>query len=74
MLGLIDASGIALEVIGKSISNTCMLGAISNVTGWVSLHSLKTSLEMYFSGKLLEKNIKSTEEGYDKVKLFTLRP
>ncbi|HMB30597.1 MAG TPA: 2-oxoacid:acceptor oxidoreductase family protein [Desulfohalobiaceae bacterium] len=73
IVGLLDASSIALAVIGKSISNTCMLGAIAKVTGWVSLDSIKKSLEMYFSGKLLEKNIKSTEEGYTQIKSFCLK-
>ncbi len=72
-IGLVDASGIALDVMGKSISNTCMLGAISKVTGWVSLDSVKKSMEMYFSGQLLEKNIKSTEEGYKKVRISCLK-
>jgi len=69
MLGQIDATGIALEEIGRAISNTCMLGAIARATGWVKLDSVKSSLEMYFEGKALAGNAQTAQRGYDGIKL-----
>ncbi len=69
MLGLVDATSIALEEIGRPIANTCMMGAIARVTGWVSLDAVLSSLDMYFGGKQLETNARSARGGYESVKL-----
>ncbi len=53
VLGLIDATALALHEIGRAIVNTCMLGVIARVTGWVKLESVLSSLDMNFEGKLL---------------------
>ncbi len=66
-LGLIDATALALDEIGRAIVNTCMLGVLSRVTGWVKLESVIASLDMNFEGKLLQKNIDLVKRGYDSV-------
>lgn len=71
-LGLLDATGIALEEINRPISNTCMLGAISKATGWVSLDSILASLEMSFNGESLNKNAEAVKRGYHSIKLVSL--
>ena len=70
-IGLVDATSLALEEIGRTIVNTCMLGVIARVTGWVSLDSVLSSLEKYFHGELFETNAKLARRGYEGVKIIT---
>jgi 2-oxoacid:acceptor oxidoreductase gamma subunit (pyruvate/2-ketoisovalerate family) len=67
VLGLIDATALALDEIGRAIVNTCMLGVIARVTGWVKLESVIASLDMNFEGKLLKKNQDLLRRGYESV-------
>ncbi len=64
LAGSVDATRIALEEMGTTITNTCMLGAFAATTQWVSLDSILQSLEHYFKGKLLSINRKSVERGF----------
>lgn len=70
LLAEVDATGIAIEEIGRAISNTCILGAIARVTGWVRLDSVKSSFQMYFEGKARTANAKAAQRGYDAIKLI----
>lgn len=47
----LDATGIALEAIGRPISNTAMLGAVAGVTGIVGLADLEDALRERFGAK-----------------------
>ena len=69
LLGMLDATGIALEEINRPISNTCMLGALARTTGWVSLDSVISSLEMSFKGEALKRNAQAAKRGYESTKL-----
>jgi pyruvate ferredoxin oxidoreductase gamma subunit len=62
----IDATKIALEIIGKNIVNTVILGAFAKITGLVDLESLKEAIKEKFSGhdELIAKNIKAIEKAY----------
>jgi len=64
----IDATKIALEIIGKNIVNTVILGAFAKTTKLVSLESLKQAIEEKFAGRedLISKNIKAVEKAYEK--------
>lgn len=68
--GIVNATQIAMEVIGRDIPNTCLLGAFAATTQWVKLESITACLKDYFSGDILTRNIKSTERGYQEVKIF----
>ncbi|AEF96888.1 pyruvate ferredoxin oxidoreductase subunit gamma [Methanotorris igneus] len=61
----IDATGIALDVLGVPIVNTTMLGAFAGVTGEVSIESLKKAIMETFPAKLGEKNAKAAEVAYE---------
>lgn len=65
----IDASGIALEILGKNIVNTAMLGAFAKVTGLVSLENIKSTIKERFSGELANKNISAIERAYCELKI-----
>ena len=63
----IDATKIALDVIGKNLMNTVILGAFAQVTGLVSLQALKKAVEQKFAskgGEIVNKNIKAIEKAY----------
>ena len=61
------ATEIALEIIGKNIVNTVILGAFAKHTKLVSLESLKKAIEIKFKDKgdkIIEKNIKAVEKAF----------
>jgi 2-oxoacid:acceptor oxidoreductase gamma subunit (pyruvate/2-ketoisovalerate family) len=68
--GLVDATGIAVQEIGRDIPNTCLLGAFAAATGWLKLESLLACLPEYLSGDVLKKNLKSAERGYKEVEVI----
>lgn len=69
LAGVVNATQIAVEEIGWDVPNTCLLGAFAATTGWVDLKSILSSLREYFSGDLLQKNIRSAERGFHEVKV-----
>lgn len=61
------ATEIALEIIGKNIVNTVILGAFAEFTGLVSLTSLEKAIREKFAGKkeeIIEKNIAALRRAY----------
>jgi 2-oxoacid:acceptor oxidoreductase gamma subunit (pyruvate/2-ketoisovalerate family) len=70
LAGVVNATQIAVEEIGRDIPNTCLLGAFAATTGWVDLKSVLSGLADYFSGDLLRRNIRSTERGFHEVKII----
>jgi len=64
----IDATKIALEVLGLPIENTTLMGAFAAATGEIELDALKEALKERFPPALAEKNIKAAETAYNKVK------
>lgn len=64
----IDATSIAMNIIGSLILNTVILGAFSAATGEVKLKSLFEAVENRFSKVVAEKNNKAMEEAYNVVK------
>lgn len=68
-VGRIDATGVAMEEIGRDIPNTCLIGALAATTGWVSLDSVLKGLSEYLEGSMLEKNIRNATRGYKEVEV-----
>ena len=63
----IDATKIALEIIGKNIVNTVILGAFAKNSGLISLEGLKKAIRQKFKDKgkdIINKNIKAIEKAY----------
>jgi pyruvate ferredoxin oxidoreductase gamma subunit len=67
--GVVNATGIAVQEIGRDIPNTCLLGAFAAATGWVKLDSILACLPDYLSGDILQRNLKSAERGYREVEV-----
>ncbi len=70
LVGVVNATQIAVEEIGRDVPNTCILGAFAATTGWVELDQVLAGLERYFSGELLKRNLRSAERGFREVKVI----
>lgn len=67
-LAYLDATSIAIEMIGRNITNTIMLGAFLKATGWVNKEELEKVIEKFFGAK----NVECFRRGYDEVKIIDL--
>jgi pyruvate ferredoxin oxidoreductase gamma subunit len=61
----VDATQIALDTLGRPITNTAILGAYSKVTGTLKLESLEKAIKKYFPGRLGEMNIAAVRRSYE---------
>jgi phenylglyoxylate dehydrogenase gamma subunit len=66
-VGLVDATALALDEMGRAIVNTCMLGVVARVTAWGHLESIIASLKLNFEGELLQKNANLVRRGFESV-------
>ena len=70
-VGLCDAFRIALEVFGRTITNSIMLGAFSKTTSLVSLESLKGAMaSVAFRDADLDKNVRALRRGFEETRVF----
>jgi pyruvate ferredoxin oxidoreductase gamma subunit len=60
----INATKIAMKILGRPITNTTMVGAFAGATGLFKLETLKETAEEFFEGPLKEKNVLAIEEAY----------
>lgn len=69
----IDATKIAVEVLGKDFSGIVLMGALNKIAGIVSREALEEELEEIFARKkgkeVAEKNILAFRRGYDSIQL-----
>jgi pyruvate ferredoxin oxidoreductase gamma subunit len=63
----IDATKIAMEVLGRPIVNTTMLGAFCGATKEVGLESLNKAISERFKGELGKKNLTAIKTAYERV-------
>ena len=71
-LTLVDATTIALEILGLPITNTSILGAVAKATGIVKIESVEGAIKETFSGELGEKNAKAAREAFEKTIVYEL--
>lgn len=66
----INASEIALEIFGKPILNTVILGAFAKISKIISLESIEKAIEQKFEGKkgLIELNKIAVRRAYEQAK------
>ena len=67
--GVINATQVAVDEIGRDIPNTCLLGAFAAATGWLDLQSILSCLGEYFSGEILKRNLRCVERGFREVEV-----
>ncbi|NOZ82447.1 MAG: pyruvate ferredoxin oxidoreductase subunit gamma [Euryarchaeota archaeon] len=63
----INATRIALDVLGVPIVNTAMIGAFAALTGEVSLESVIKAVRRRFPEKLAERNVRAVEVAYEEM-------
>ncbi|AEH61846.1 pyruvate/ketoisovalerate oxidoreductase, gamma subunit [Methanosalsum zhilinae DSM 4017] len=61
----VDATRIALDVIGRPIVNTILLGAFAAATGEIQPGSIADAVKQRFSGKIGEKNAEAIDRAYN---------
>lgn len=73
-VGLCDGFGIAMEIIGRPITNTIMLGVLAKTTQMVSLDALNKGMaSVAFRDAALEKNIEAVRRGYEETKVHEIQ-
>lgn len=60
----VNSTKIALELIGRNIPNTAMLGAVAR-TGIVKIDSIGKSIKEYLKDRIGEKNAKAARKAYE---------
>jgi pyruvate ferredoxin oxidoreductase gamma subunit len=64
----IHATKIALEIIGRAVQNTTLMGAFSGITGLISVDAIIKSVKERFPGEVGEKNARAIQKAYDMMK------
>lgn len=64
----VDATGIAMEHLGRPIMNTSLAGAFAGVTGLIEKGDLIKVVKEIFPGKIGDKNAAAIEAAYGKVR------
>lgn len=64
----VDATTIALETLGRPITNTAILGSFANITGLVKLESIEKAIMKTFPGRIGEMNVEAVKRSYNEVK------
>jgi pyruvate ferredoxin oxidoreductase gamma subunit len=63
-----DATSLALEVLGRPITNTAMLGALIAVSDIVSLEAAQKGIENEMKKSIIQKNIEVVKRSWELVK------
>ncbi len=64
-IATVDATKIALDVLGRPITNTAILGAFAKATGLVTVDSLAKSLHTELAERLIPKNTEVMKRAYE---------
>ena len=67
-LWTVPAADISMRILGMSITNTAMLGAVARVTGIVSLETIGKMIKERFRPDIATKNFAVVKEAYQEVK------
>lgn len=61
----LSATELALEVIGKPIINTTILGAFAALSGLISLGAVEKAIRKRFIGDLAQRNVLAAKKGFE---------
>jgi len=64
----VAASDISMRILGMSITNTAMLGALARVSGIVSLETIEKMIKARFRPDVAAKNFAVVKEAYEEVR------
>jgi pyruvate ferredoxin oxidoreductase gamma subunit len=63
----VNATAMAVEVLGKPIPNTALLAAFLSATGLFPIDALDTALRARFKGDILDRNLRLVEQAAETV-------
>ncbi|MGE5832380.1 MAG: 2-oxoacid:acceptor oxidoreductase family protein, partial [Methanomicrobiales archaeon] len=64
----VDATGIALEVLGIPITNTSLMGAFAAASGEITMEAIEHAIRNRFKEEIAVKNIEAARRAYSLVK------
>jgi len=64
----VDATGIALEVLGVPITNTSLMGAFAAASGEITLEAMENAIRHRFPEEIAKKNIEAARRAFSLVK------
>ena len=64
----IDATRLALDILGVPITNTTLMGAFAAASGEISLEALEEAVRERFSGSLADKNVGAARAAFEQIK------
>ncbi len=64
----IDATKMALEILGVPITNTTLMGAFAAASGEISLEALEEAVRERFSGSLADKNVTAARAAFELIR------
>lgn len=69
-IALVDASTIALKVLGVPIVNTAMCGAFAAASRLLSFNALEKAVREFLPVKIADENVKAALKAYREVKVY----
>jgi pyruvate ferredoxin oxidoreductase gamma subunit len=69
-IATIDALNIAMEILGRNITNTIILGALIRVVPIFSIDALADAIMMRFKGEIAGKNVASIKRAYEETCIY----
>ncbi|MEI7905112.1 MAG: pyruvate ferredoxin oxidoreductase subunit gamma, partial [Candidatus Firestonebacteria bacterium] len=64
----IPATQIALEILGRPIPNTVMLGAFAGLTNLVTMEGIKKAMTQRFKAEMVDKNMQAALKSFEMIK------
>ena len=64
----LDATSLALDILGRPITNTAMMGALIAVSEMTSLETCKSAIVDSMKAKIADKNVALIQKAYEMVK------
>ena len=69
-VGVVDATRISLEILNAPITNSCMIGAFMQTTGWLNWEAVEGAFRQNFPERLVEANLKAAKEAYETTRVL----
>lgn len=61
----VPAGKIAIEIIGRPIMNTALIGALARITGLVGVEAVEVAVRERFPKEIAEKNVLAVRKAYE---------
>jgi 2-oxoacid:acceptor oxidoreductase gamma subunit (pyruvate/2-ketoisovalerate family) len=72
-IAILDATGIALEVLRIPVTNTVMVGAFAKATEWVKVSSILEGIRSVMPPELAEKNVAAARRAAQEIRVIEIK-